>query len=137
MGSGRLTDRVHVGRRAAGGGGARQLAAASDIYTVRPDGSDLRRLTTDTAGPIGTTEPVEYGAGFPTWTRDGRIVFSRNVELDERVWQVWVMDRDGSNPTQIDPSDVAAFTAIGCVVCPYPPADPLGRPAPAYWVPAE
>ena len=109
----------------------------NDVYTVRPDGSDLRRLTTDTAGPVGTTEPIEYGARFPTWTRDGRIVFSRNVELDERVWQVWIMDGDGANPIQIDPSDVPTLTAIGCVACPYPSGDPLGHPTPAFWIPAE
>ena len=41
------------------------------------DESDLRRLTTDAEGPVGTTDPIELGARFPKWTRDGHIVFMR------------------------------------------------------------
>jgi hypothetical protein len=36
-----------------------------DIYTVRPDGSEVRRLTTDRL------------SASPSWTTDGRILFSR------------------------------------------------------------
>ena len=111
----------------------------NDIYVVRPDGTGLERLTTDTLGPIGTTEPVEYGARFPTWTKDGRIVFVRNAAQveDPPAWQVWVMDSEGANQTQLDPSDAAALTAVGCVSCPYPSMDPtISYPTIAFWVPA-
>ncbi|HET6745397.1 MAG TPA: hypothetical protein VFH90_06040 [Candidatus Limnocylindria bacterium] len=107
----------------------------NDIYTIRPDGSGLRRLTTDTAEPIGTTEPGEFGARFPSWTRDGRIVFTRNAEEGESMWQLWVMDSDGSNATRLDPSDPAALTAIGCVSCPYPGVSGvITYPSLAVWV---
>ena len=110
----------------------------NDLYSVRPDGTDLRRLTTDTEGPVGTTDPIELGARFPTWTRDGRIVFMRgNAAETEPGWQVWVMDSDGGNQTQLDPSDAAALTAVGCVSCPYPPMDPtITYPTMAFWLPA-
>ena len=48
-----------------------------DIYVVRPDGTGLQRLTTDTVEPPADTEVGDFGAGFPTWTLDGRIAFSR------------------------------------------------------------
>lgn len=110
----------------------------NDIYTVRPDGTGLRRLTTDTVGPVGTTEPGEFGARYPTWTRDGHIVFTRNAEQGDTTWQLWVMDRDGSNVTRLDPSDPAQLTAIGCVSCPYPGVDGfITYPSIAFWIPAR
>jgi Tol biopolymer transport system component len=112
----------------------------SDIYTVRPDGTDLRRLTTDTVGPLGTTEPGDFGARFPSWTRDGRIIFLRDPAPGETVMQLWVMDRDGGNATRLDPSDAATLTAIGCVSCPYPATDTAewpGLPSIGFWMPAR
>jgi Tol biopolymer transport system component len=106
----------------------------SDIYVVRPDGTGLQRLTTDTVGPLGTTEPGEFGAMFPSWTRDGHIVFTRMPEPDETDWQLWVMDRDGSNATTLD-QDAATLTAIGCVSCPYPAVNMgwIPYPSMAFW----
>ena len=54
---------------------------SSDIYTIRPDGTDLRRLTTD---ELSTN---------PAWSVDGRIWFIR----DETTW---IMDDDGGNATR-------------------------------------
>jgi Tol biopolymer transport system component len=67
------------------------------IYTVRPDGSDLRQLTSG-------GDP-----SAPAWTTDGRIWFARNGQL-------WLMDADGSNATQlnVDPQLMASW--------------PVGRP---------
>lgn len=79
----------------------------SDIYTIRPDGTDLRRLTTD-----------EISLN-PTWSVDGRIWFIRTPRVDgnqqtERTYQYWVMDADGSHPEQLSgppqPQDVAGGT---------------------------
>jgi Tol biopolymer transport system component len=111
----------------------------NDLYTVRPDGTDLRRLTTDTDAPVPEA-PGEVGARWPQWTRDGRIVFTRNAQQGEDVsWELWVMDRDGGNQTQVDPSDAVTLTAIGCVSCPYPGGVDwtVGYPAFAYWAPAQ
>jgi Tol biopolymer transport system component len=76
----------------------------SDIYTVRPDGTDLRRLTSDRMSDL------------PSWTAEGRIWFVRNaVELNR---QLWIMDSDGSNATQASvspqlPLNDALFSPYG------------------------
>jgi len=55
-----------------------------DVYTVRPDGSDLQRLTHD------------QGSGAPNWTSDGKILFYSQLEM-------WLMDADGSNAAPVYP----------------------------------
>ena len=109
-----------------------------DIWVVRPDGTDLQRLTTDSVGPLGTNAPGDFGAAFPTWTRDGRIAFTRYPARDEDLLELWVMDVDGSNVKQVDQSNVAALTALGCVACPYPGTtyQELPDPSFAFWIPA-
>ena len=73
--------------------------AFSDIYTVRPDGSDLRRLTTDGI------------SSNPAWGVDGRIWFARNAQTSPPGVD-WIMDADGGNATQSilgpQPQDLAA-----------------------------
>jgi hypothetical protein len=74
-------------------------ALAGDLYTVRPDGSDLRRLTTTGV------------ASWPEWTPAGQIRFRGGGPN-----QFWLMDADGENPQMlVDLS--AAFATI----------DPPGR----------
>jgi sugar lactone lactonase YvrE len=88
------------------------LASTADIYRVRPDGSGLRRLTSDGI------------SGRPNWTRDGRIVFVRSPGMDtgaETAFELWVMDSDGSNRTELRADSIAALSAAGCIACPYPP----------------
>jgi Tol biopolymer transport system component len=107
----------------------------SDIYTVRPDGTDLVRLTSFTAGPV-PERPGRLGPVWPTWTRDGRITFGRRLDVDEEErWEVWVMDRDGSAATRLDPADAATMTGIGCVDCAYPVPDGLLNRVVAFWRP--
>jgi dipeptidyl aminopeptidase/acylaminoacyl peptidase len=55
------------------------VGGSSDIYTVRPDGTEPRRLTTDKASYL------------PRWGADGRIWFTRGGSAN------WVMDADGGN----------------------------------------
>ena len=112
----------------------------NDIYVVRPDGTSLQRLTTDTLEPLGPDEIGDFGAGFPAWTRDGHLTFSRYPAPQDAAFELWVMDRDGSNAQRLDPSDAAALTALGCVSCAYPGtnAAELGLPSPiAFWVSAR
>ena len=52
-----------------------------DVYTVRPDWTDLRRLTTD-GNSIGAT-----------WTPDGRILFATRAATRG----LWTMGADGAN----------------------------------------
>jgi len=63
----------------------------SDIYSAKPDGSDLRRLT------AGATAVDMH----PRWSADGsRIVWTRAASFDS-PGNIWVMDADGSNKAQL------------------------------------
>jgi dipeptidyl aminopeptidase/acylaminoacyl peptidase len=79
----------------AGGPSAPGFRQYFDIYTIRPDGTDLSRLTSD---QISET---------PGWTAGGRIGFFKDPELVDGVVgnanprQLWVMDADGGNATQL------------------------------------
>src|SRR4051812_42902782 len=59
----------------------------SNIYTVKPDGSEDQRLTTTVR------------AGFPAWSTDGlRIAYTVYANPQP---QIWIMNADGSNPMKI------------------------------------
>jgi Tol biopolymer transport system component len=84
---------VFTGSQASG-----DLQIAIDLYTVRPDGSDLRRLTDD---------GISSGA---TWTDDGRIAFTRipggrtapgAVVGGSLTAEVWAMAADGTNQVKL------------------------------------
>jgi Tol biopolymer transport system component len=66
------------------------------IYTVRPDGTDLRLLIP--------------GAGNPAWSPDGSLIayspYSANLNHDG-VWGVWVANADGSDPQMLSPRGYA------------------------------
>ena len=81
-----------------------------DLYTMRPDGSDLQRLTRDGL------------ASAPSWTADGRILFtrsSRGAGDGDPGW--WTMNADGSGAQLL-----ASIAAIGVA------ADGLGGARPAW-----
>ncbi|MEJ2555405.1 MAG: hypothetical protein P8186_04065 [Anaerolineae bacterium] len=58
-----------------------------DLYLMRSDGSDVRRLT-DAPGPDT----------LPAWTPDGRIVF-RSARSGS--WGIYIMNADGRDQRQI------------------------------------
>ena len=114
----------------------------SDVYTIRPDGSDLRRLTNFAPKRKDRGVPVQQGGHVTGWTHDGRIVFTllrwagEEGDSTNLPPQLWVMDADGANATQVNGSDIAALTALGCVDCPYPPGSD-GLEFGAFWRPAR
>jgi Tol biopolymer transport system component len=73
-------------------GGNTLQKLSQDVYTVRPDWTDLRRLTKD-GNSIGAT-----------WTPDGRILFATECRGDCAAnGGLWTMDVDGSNPELLVP----------------------------------
>jgi dipeptidyl aminopeptidase/acylaminoacyl peptidase len=95
------------------GGGVQDTG---DIYTVRPDGSGLRRLT---SGDRTTS---------PSWTVDGRILFTRVAVSPGGAPGWWTMDADGSHQTLL-----MSPSAIGlppdALQGSNPRLQPLGGPA--------
>jgi Tol biopolymer transport system component len=76
-----------------------------DIHSVRPDGSNLRELTSDGA------------SGWPGWTRDGRIVFTQWTDPQHETYDLWIMDADGSNASRLEDRSISALSALGCIAC--------------------
>ena len=93
------------------------LAASNDVYTIRPDGTDQRQLTTD---------GISIGA---SWTPDGRILFVRGSAL-------FAMDADGANAVQLVAGPVAQAALAGYGG---PAWQPAGGPAivPLPWSPTQ
>ena len=93
-----------------------------DIYTIRPDGTDMRQLTTD-----GISNRA-------TWTPDGRILFTRGLDFvpDGGAPGLWTMDADGSNAARLIPG------VSGRNEWQSPAWQPIGGPSvvPPPWTPA-
>lgn len=68
------------------------VADHPDVYTIRPDGTGLGKLTFD------------QGSGAPSWTSDGKILYFSQRAL-------WLMDADGSNKTLVGPGRMELVSA--------------------------
>ncbi len=90
------------------------------VYTMRPDGSDVRRLTDDGA------------ATGASWTPDGRILF---IETGNAPG-LWTMDPDGTNAAR-SLSTEALGVAVGDLGSLHPAWQPVGGSAlaPLPWTP--
>ena len=79
-----------------------------DVYIVRSDGADFHALTSDRL------------SDSPSWTRDGRIAFTRwESTASTGRGALWAMAADGDDATLLE-ATVPALTAAGCLVCWYP-----------------
>jgi len=84
-------------------------APPSDLYTIRPDGSDLAQLTHNERG----TELVRGGTASgplstqPTWTPDGQsIIF---VQVDGPTWPGWTMATIAADGSSLVPATANGF----------------------------
>ena len=115
-------------------------ARDSDVYTIGPDGSDLRRLTNFAPTREDRGSPAQLGGRVAGWTGDGRIAFTLVrwgvVEGEETALapELWVMDADGDNARQLDDADLASLAAAACIDCPFPPDSDLPELR-AFWRP--
>ncbi len=76
--------------------------ARSDIYTMRPDGTDIRRLTTD-GMPTQKMSP-----SYSKWSPDGRrIAFARRADSSMIRSQIFVINADGTGLRNLSNQTVA------------------------------
>ncbi len=62
-----------------------------DVYTCRPDGTDVQRVTTSA-----------ISEGMPTWSPDGRqIAFMASADGSYGAYEIYVMDADGTDVRQL------------------------------------
>ena len=67
---------------------------ASNVFTIRPDGTRLRQLTHETKAGVH--------ALADSFSPDGKsIIYARNVGLADGGFQVWVMNANGSGAHQL------------------------------------
>jgi Tol biopolymer transport system component len=76
-----------------------------DIYTIRPDGTDLRRLTTF---PANDAHAVWTADGKHILWNSGEYGFKDEAALYDHSFQpygtIWIMDADGSHKRQLTDS---------------------------------
>ena len=70
-----------------------QLAGHSELYTIRPDGNSLRRLTNN--GPDGPR------AAHPRWTPDGKAILYIRTTQTGTPRHIYVLSADGKHDTPV------------------------------------
>jgi Tol biopolymer transport system component len=78
-------------------GGFESTEDPTNLFTIRSDGSERAPLTSFGAG--------EARASQPTWTSDGRILFTYVTGDADEVREIAVLDADGSGPTVLVSAD--------------------------------
>lgn len=74
-----------------------QFGFESDIWACDPDGGNLTQLTTSPGDGTGT-----LGDCLPVYSPDGtKIAYMHRDATGDHGWDVWLMDSDGSNQTQL------------------------------------
>ncbi len=78
--------------------GERIAFAAGDIFSIRPDGSDLQRL-------------IDFGDAFhPNWSPEGeRLAFDTSYRDENGAHVIWLMDSDGNRLTDISEHGVGEW----------------------------
>ena len=76
----------------------------SNLYTVRPDGSQRTQLTDD--------GPGEERATQPSWTSDGRIIFTHMTGDQDETLRPAFMQADGSGLEVVDISQNLAYPRL-------------------------
>lgn len=77
------------------------------LWTVRPDGTDLRQVT------AGGEPEFRVDDGFASWSPDGeRIVFDRRIENSDSPTRVMVVDADGSDLRELDTGSGYAWSPV-------------------------
>lgn len=67
-------------------GGHAEFRPRRDICTIRPDGGSIKRLTNN-----------NVAESDPTWSPDGRKIAYVRQACRDCPYEIWVMDRDGSD----------------------------------------
>ena len=73
----------------AGRNGRIAFIAGPDVYTMKPDGSDVKQLTN--LGP-------DHPAFWESWSPDGKQIVFSVYPAPDFIAQLWLMNADGSNP---------------------------------------
>ena len=78
-------------------GGVESTDEPTNLYTVRSDGSELTQIT--------WFGPGEARASQPSWTADGRILFTYVTGDNDEVREIALLEADGSGLTIAVPAD--------------------------------
>ncbi|HEX3320382.1 MAG TPA: hypothetical protein VHR84_06745 [Terriglobales bacterium] len=71
-----------------GNNGRIAFVQAGEIFTMNPDGSDVKQLTH--LGP-------DNSASWPSWSADGKQIAFNEMPPPDGKPEIWIMDADGSN----------------------------------------